>query len=112
VAERVIVVGHNKGEGKVDCLELSVSDACAIRDTGMARATLSHYRGELANATVMHFTAEYLEFTRVHGAAVRELDTHEAAWKNLLTLPRSPKHESFEIDLRAGDGPRRRGRVR
>lgn len=97
MARRVVVLGGAK-DSKVPALEVSVSDACALRDGDTCRVTLSNYGDELADATVLIFHDKYLN--QLAGAKANELSTFELAWKNLLALPRHPDHQPFEITLR------------
>jgi hypothetical protein len=54
MATRVVITGPND-HGTVPCIELTVSDAAALVDEGLARVDLGHHGAELADATVLSF---------------------------------------------------------
>lgn len=75
------------------CMELNASDASALVDSGMCRASLTQWGGELADATVLMFRGEYLMMTGFHQDSE---EAHAEAWRTVQALPTFNARE-FEI---------------
>lgn len=94
MASRIVLLGW-----RGLCMELTSPDAEILTGEGTARVSFTMYGGDLADATVLQFTDQYLH-EKARGRGPRE--AHAAAWEVMCMLMGDRREFTVPVPIPVG----------